>query len=130
MQQNYVEIVGDIVSRALTLEWAVVGLIVSFVISLIIGNASRAPFFALIAVALHQPVHVLINLLREGKNVVGGDLLTALQNRFTNPDIIVLLVEFIAYTFLIWVMFVSRIDMMRDVPPPTAEGGYSSHTGH
>jgi hypothetical protein len=120
MEQNAVQIIGDVVSRALTLEWAIVALIVSFVISLVLGNVSRAPIWAVIAVVLHQPVQVLITELRASKPIVGSDLLAALQARFTNPDLIVLLVEFLAYTFLIGVMYLARLDMFRDVPQSSA----------
>jgi hypothetical protein len=115
MQHNIVEIIGDVFGRALTLEWAIVAFIVSFALSLIVGRVRFAPVLALLAVVAHQPVDVLINELRAGKPIVGGDLLAALQARFTNPDLAVLGVEFASYTFLIAVMYLSRLDMFRDV---------------
>ena len=113
METSFVTLIGELFSRAVTLEWAIVALPVSFVFSLFLGKWDHAAFWALLAVVLHQPVHALIGTLRAGGQVVGGDLMTALQARFANPDFLVLGVEFVLYAFLIAVMYLQRLDMFR-----------------
>jgi hypothetical protein len=114
METNFVALLGELFSRAVTLEWAIVALPVSFVFSLLLGRATHASFWALLAVVLHQPVDVLIETLRSGGTVDTASLMTALQSRFTNPDFLVLGVEFTLYTFLIAVLYLQRIDMFRE----------------
>jgi hypothetical protein len=121
METNVIALIGDIASRAVTLEWAIVALPVSFVLSLLLARWSHASFWALLAVVVHQPVHALIGTLRAGGQVAGGDLLGALQARFTNPDFLVLGVEFVLYTFLIAVLYLQRIDMFRESATSHAE---------
>jgi hypothetical protein len=114
METNIVALIGELFSRAVTLEWVIVALPVSFVFSLFLGRWSHASFWALLAVVLHQPVHAVITTLRSGGQVAGADLMTVLQNQFTNPDFLVLAVEFVLYSFLIAVLYLQRIDMFRD----------------
>jgi hypothetical protein len=114
MEQSFVQLIGEIVARSVTLEWAIVAVPLSLVFSLFLGNWTHASFWGLLAVVVHQPVHALIDTFRKGGQVAGGDMMTALQARFTNPDFLVLGIEFVLYTFLIAVLYLQRLDMFRE----------------
>ena len=96
----------DLVNHVFTLQWAIVGLPLAFVLSLLTRRALPGFILAAIAVVAH---HVIAIALAHG----GSGLAAEIQAAIPKLEPISIAAEYVAYAFLIIVFSLTRVDMFR-----------------
>lgn len=111
IQRNMETQVTDLVREVLTLQWAMWAVPVSLMLSLFVRRILPVIIAAIVGVAIHIVGPVVL------PTVLGGEPLSAVMTELTailptlNPAVLVL--DLIAYTFLIFVFSLTRRDMFR-----------------
>jgi hypothetical protein len=107
MEKQFVELVRHV----FTLDWALLALPISLVLSLLSNRAIVSLVLAVIAVAVHHVAVVALPILSAAgdTSTLPDQIMTAIQG----SEPVSLAAEFVAYAFLIIVFSLTRRDMFR-----------------
>jgi len=108
------EMITHTFQQTFTLQWALLGLPIAFVLSLLAARMAAMPVFALVAMAAQHIGPVVWPMAMQ--SAPSGAMMTAASAAVQKIDPLVAGMEFIAFTFFIAVFSLTRRDMFRIKP--------------